>query len=95
MIWYKDTSDDIIVSTRVRLARNVGKYPFPAMLNDKGRSKVTDELKDAILKSNSTLSKEFSFTDMKDLSAADRQKLGRSILISTMKRQNYGRMITV
>jgi len=82
MIWYKDTSDDIVVSTRVRLARNIGEYPFPAMLNEKGRDKVTDELKSAILNSNSTLSKEFTFHKMKGLSIAERQKLAEKHLIS-------------
>ena len=56
MIWYKDSKDDIMVSTRVRLARNVGKYPFPMMLNEKGRDLVKKELVDGVLESNSTLS---------------------------------------
>ena len=42
MIWYKDSKDDIMVSTRVRLARNVGKYPFPMMLNEKGEPLVIE-----------------------------------------------------
>lgn len=82
MIWYKENSDDIIVSTRIRLARNIGKYPFPAMLNEKGREKVTNELKDSILASNSTLSGEFTFLDMNKLSAYEKQKLAEKHLIS-------------
>jgi protein arginine kinase len=75
MIWYKDSKDDIMVSTRVRLARNVGKYPFPMMLNEKGRELVKKELVDGVLESNSTLSKEFTLTEMKDLSPQERQML--------------------
>lgn len=82
MIWYKDASDDIIVSTRVRLARNIGKYPFPALLNEKGTEVVTNELKNAILGSNSTLSKEFEFVEMKNLSPLERQRLCEKHLIS-------------
>lgn len=82
MIWYKDTNDDIIVSTRVRLARNIGKYPFPAMLNEKGRETVTKEICDAVLNSNSTLSKEFEFTQMKGRSPLEKQKLAEKHLIS-------------
>lgn len=82
MIWYKDICDDIIISTRVRLARNLEKYPFPAILNEKGRETVTGELKDAVLNSNSTLSKEFEFAEMKNLSVYERQKLAEKHLIS-------------
>ena len=82
MIWYKDSKDDIMVSTRVRLARNVGKYPFPMMLNEKGRELVKKELVDGVLESNSTLSKEFTLTEMKDLSPQERQMLAEKHLIS-------------
>lgn len=82
MIWYKDSKDDIMVSTRVRLARNVGKYPFPMMLNEKGRELVKKELVDGVLESNSTLSKEFTLTEMKDLTPQERQMLAEKHLIS-------------
>lgn len=82
MIWYKENCDDVIVSTRIRLARNIGNYPFPAMLNEAGREKVTAEIKDAVLNSNSTLSKEFTFLDMKELDQSERRKLGEKHLIS-------------
>ena len=82
MIWYKDSKDDVIISTRVRLARNIGKYPFPMMLNEKGRELVKKELSDAVLGSNSTLSGEFSLTEMKDLAPQERQMLAEKHLIS-------------
>ena len=34
MIWYKNNNSDIVVSTRIRLARNVDKTPFPNALKD-------------------------------------------------------------
>lgn len=82
MIWYKENNDDVIVSTRVRLARNLDKYPFPAMLNEKGQERVTQELKNSIFNSNSTLSKDFSFIEMKELSDYDKRKLAEKHLIS-------------
>lgn len=83
MIWYKEKQDnDIIVSTRVRLARNLSKYPFPNTLNEEGRKKVTDELSDAILKSGSTLSKTFSYKAMSELSKGEKQQLSEKHLIS-------------
>ena len=36
MKWYEDilTDEDIIISSRVRLARNVSKYPFAIKMKD-------------------------------------------------------------
>lgn len=83
MIWYKEKlDDDIIVSTRVRLARNLEKYPFPNTLNDEGIKKVTDELKGAILDSGSTLAKSFIYKDMAELSGEEKQVLSEKHLIS-------------
>ena len=33
MIWYKDKNDGIIISTRVRLARNLDRVPFPKAIS--------------------------------------------------------------
>lgn len=81
MIWYKEKNDnDIIVSTRVRLARNLDKYPFPARLNDDGCQKVLEELKGAVLNSGSALN--FNFKAMAELSQAEKQELSEKHLIS-------------
>jgi hypothetical protein len=92
VIWYKEKQDnDIIVSTRVRLARNLEKYPFPNTLNDEGKKKVIDELKNAILESASTLSKSFSYKGMAELSAYEKQVLSEKHLISVeMAKKNDG-----
>lgn len=83
MIWYKEKQEnDIIVSTRVRLARNLEKYPFPNTLNDEGKKKVTDELKSAILDSGSTLAKSFSYKGMAELSGEEKLELSEKHLIS-------------
>lgn len=95
MIWYKDQQDnDIVISTRIRLARNLEKYPFPKMLNSEGKEKVANELKDAILGSNSTLSKDFNFISMKDLSQSEKNKLAERHLISfEMAESDYGSVL--
>lgn len=81
MIWYKEKNDnDIIVSTRVRLARNLDKYPFPNRLNEDGCKKVMEELKNAVLNSGSALN--FSFKAMADLSENEKQVLSEKHLIS-------------
>lgn len=83
MIWYKEKNDnDIIVSTRVRLARNIDKYPFPNSLNDEGCQKVLEEVKSSVLNSGSTLANSFTFKAIKDLSAEEKQALSEKHLIS-------------
>ena len=90
MIWYKEKNDnDIIVSTRVRLARNLDKYPFPARLNDDGCQKVLEVLKGAVLNSGSALN--FNFKAMAELSQAEKQALSEKHLISLeMSQSNRG-----
>lgn len=83
MIWYKEQNDnDIIVSTRVRLARNLDKYPFPNRLNDEGCKKVLDTVKGAVLNSGSTLAKSFTFKAMAELSPEEKQSLSEKHLVS-------------
>lgn len=83
MIWYKEKNDnDIIVSTRVRLARNLDKYPFPGILNEEGRNKVSEELKNAISGSGSALANSFTYKAMADLLPEEKQALSEKHLIS-------------
>jgi protein arginine kinase len=84
MIWYKELNDsDIIVSTRIRLARNLEKYPFPEIIAEKEREEVIEKVKNAVLNSNSTLSKEFKFIKMSDLKPYEREELSERHLISS------------
>ena len=80
MIWYNDLNDGIILSTRIRLARNIDKTPFPSKLNDK--KKVREMLSDSILKSNSTLSKDFTLYELSKLSQSEKTAMTEEHLIS-------------
>ena len=89
MIWYKEAKDsDIIVSTRVRLARNLAKYPFPQTISKEQKDEVLKKVKNAVLNSNSTLSKEFSLIKMRDLAAEKREELAEKHLISREMTEN-------
>ena len=95
MIWYKEqNANDIMVSTRIRLARNLDKYPFPAMLSAEGKDKVTEEIKNAVLGSNSTLAKDFKWLQMKELPVGEKQELAEKHLISfDMAKSSYGSVL--
>ena len=64
MIWYKDKNDGIIISTRVRLARNLDRVPFPKAIAQKDIDPVLETLTESITKSNSTLSKDFDLFEL-------------------------------
>lgn len=97
MIWYKEKNDnDIIISTRVRLARNLKNYPFPALLSDVGAKQATDIIEKAILDSNSTLAKEFEIYHISDIGAVDKKMLFEKHLISPdlLKKPNASVMLS-
>ena len=73
MIWYNDLNDGIVISSRIRLARNLDKTPFPAALKDKAA--VTKKLQDSILKSNSTLANDFELYELDKKTKEEKLKL--------------------
>ena len=91
MIWYKNNNNDIIISTRVRLARNLDGIPFPNALKDS--AEVTQKIKDAVLKSNSTLSKDFTFVDLDQ--AQDKQAMAEEHLISFDMLNGSGKSVLI
>ena len=73
---------NVVISTRVRLARNLKDFPFPCKLNAQGREKVIDKVKDAIKNSNSPIADDFSFIKMSELSPKQCVSLVEKRLVS-------------
>ena len=48
--WFIEKGDhgDVVISTRIRLARNIAKYPFPVRLDTAGRQTVLAEVRKAV-----------------------------------------------
>lgn len=93
MIWYKNNNSDIVISTRIRLARNLEATPFPSALND--TSEVTKKIKDSILSSNSTLAKDFDFIDLDNTPTDEKERLREEHLISPQMVQGKGRSVMI
>ena len=57
--WYAEKSpqDDIVVSTRIRLARNLSGIPFPARMTAEQRKELNLKVKKAITESNTPFAK--------------------------------------
>lgn len=72
----KGSESDVVISSRVRLARNFDDYPFPFKMNDEQSGEVLNRVKDAILDDS------FVFIDIQDLNAVEKQALVEKHLIS-------------
>ncbi len=67
--WYAEKSpqDDIVVSTRIRLARNLSGIPFPARMTAEQRKDLKLKVKKAVAESNTPFAKSLKFIDMSDV----------------------------
>lgn len=79
--WYIEKGDqgDIVLSTRIRLARNLNEFPFPCRLDVEGKAKVNELVKSAVFENDS---KDFSYIEMKNLSRVQAVSLAERHLIS-------------
>jgi protein arginine kinase len=64
--WYKDNNTDntIAVSSRIRLARNLKGFPFPARMTTEQRKELNLKVKEALLGSNTPFAKSLKYIDM-------------------------------
>lgn len=67
--WYASAApqDDIVVSTRIRLARNLSGMPFPARMSGEQRRELNARVKKAITESNTPFAKSLKYIDMKNV----------------------------
>jgi len=82
--WYiqKGPESDVVISSRVRLARNLRDIPFPHKMSDTQQEKVLSEIKNTVLKSKGSELKDFLFVDVQELTPIDRQAMVERHLIS-------------
>ena len=73
---------DIVISTRVRLARNLKEYPFPCRLGKQGCEKVIESVRDALLNGNSAIASDFNFIKMSELEPQQSVSLVEKHLVS-------------
>lgn len=77
--WYIGEGDhnDIVISTRIRIARNLADYPFPVRLDNKSKIEVNEKIRDALDgKENLT------YTELKTLTRSQIISLAERHLIS-------------
>lgn len=79
--WYLGVGEqsDIVVSTRIRLARNIADYPFPNKLNTKSKTELNRMISDAIEGNNKF---NLKFTEMKTLARFEAASMAERHIIS-------------
>ena len=75
-------SSEVVISTRIRLARNLKDYPFPCKLGEQGREKVIEKVKSAVKDGNSAIASDFSFIKMDALTPQQSVSLVERRLVS-------------
>lgn len=82
--WYieKGPESDVVVSSRVRLARNFSEFPFPFKMNSNQQNEVISRVKNAVFASSKSASKEFLFLDLETISPIDKLTMVEKHVIS-------------
>lgn len=82
--WYqtKGPKDDIAVSSRIRLARNLSGIPFPARMTNSQRAELNAKVKKAITESNTPFSKSLKYIDMRDVPETQKYAMVERHIIS-------------
>ena len=74
--------NDIIISSRIRLARNMVDYPFPIALIKSKSKEIIKEVSDSIISGSDVLKNEFFLHELETVNSLDRQVLMEKHLIS-------------
>lgn len=84
MSWYTKSGEhnDIVVSTRVRLARNINGIPFPEKMTPEQFENLNKIVSDALIGSNTPFSKSLKCIKMSDIPHNERYAMAERHIIS-------------
>lgn len=77
-----NTGSDIVIRSRVRLARNIGAYPFPSKMNDPQYEEVLEKVRLAVMEDSDAKEFKYKFFDMQKMNKEEKQVLVEKQLIS-------------
>ena len=82
--WYieKGPESDVVISSRLRLARNFKDYLFPGRMDKIQAEQVLNRTREAVLTSSASAGDSFSFYRIREMNPIDRQILVEKHLIS-------------
>lgn len=84
MTWYidKGPDHDVILSSRIRLARNLMNYPFPHKLNAAASAQAAREISKNLIAYGKSMQNEFLEVNMNEMNEQEKQSLVEKHLIS-------------
>ncbi len=74
--------NDVVISTRIRFARNLREFPFPCRLSDENKRKVSSIVKEAVLDGHSAIAHRFRYIQMSELTQEEAVSLVERHLVS-------------
>ncbi|RKD26408.1 Protein-arginine kinase [Caminicella sporogenes DSM 14501] len=74
--------NNVVISSRIRLARNLEEFPFPIALTNEKSKEVIKKINDVIIEGNTVLKKDFTLIEMDKISDNDKRVLIEKRLIS-------------
>lgn len=82
--WYQTDGEqsDVVISTRLRFARNLNGYPFPHLMNDAQKKEVNEKVRDALIGGNSALRDSFRYISAEELPPVQLAAMAERHLIS-------------
>ncbi len=82
--WYAGQfpENDIVISTRVRLARNLKGLPFPSRMTAEQRQTLNARVKRALAESTDPLAQNLRYIDMKDVPEIERHAMVERHIVS-------------
>ena len=99
MKWYLETGPqgDVVISTRIRLARNIDETPFPFRMTKEQAETIVRNVKDALFSSDPAIPENFEFFEMESMTPARAMSLAERHLISpefAQQRQSRGLLLS-
>ena len=74
--------ENIVMKSRVRLARNLNNYPFPNKLDKECAMEIIEKVKNAFINSNLEQKEEFDFYKIEDLDQSKKMLMVEEHIIS-------------
>ena len=82
--WYieKGPESDVVISSRVRLARNFKEYPFPHKTTPELQKDIVEKTKDALFSGNQNMTEAFKFVNFATLDMIDKAEYMEKHIVS-------------
>ena len=83
-MWYTEygIDGDVVLSSRVRLARNIKGIPFPRRTNTEHQERVIAHCKEAVLENSCALKDSVKYIDLSKMEDYEKQAIAERHLIS-------------